>query len=277
MSNKAVKKAPKQEVSEMTFWDHLDVLRFALMRSFVVVFILAIVAFYFTDFVYSQIILGPKNPDFISNQLFCRFGHLIHVNSLCINQIDFKLNNLEMAGQFRNNLLISFVAGLVAAMPYILTELWIFIKPALTSKERKGVSGFVFITTFLFLIGISFGYFIISPLAVNFLSSWTISADIQNTFRLGSYISMIVMISLSTGLVFQLPVLIYFLARMGIVSVQLLKTYRKHAIVVFFVLAAIITPPDMFSQLLVAFPLILLYEISIRIAKRVERNRVEEL
>ncbi len=277
MTDNQLEKKKKNEVAEMTFWDHLDVLRFALMRSFAVVFILAIVAFYFTDFVYSDVILGPKNPDFISNILFCKFGHLVNVDSLCINQIDFKLNNLEMAGQFRNNLLISLIAGLVVAMPYILTEIWLFIKPALTPKERKGVSGFVFVTSVLFMIGVSFGYFIIAPLAVNFLATWTISPDIQNTFRLGSYISMVVMLALSTGLVFQLPVLIYFLARMGIVTPEILKTYRKHAIVGVFVLSAMITPPDVFSQVLVAFPLIMLYEISIRIAKRVERKKIQEL
>jgi len=275
MSKSLEKKS--SELQELTFWDHLDVLRFALMRSAIAVFVLAIVAFYFTEFVYSQVILGPKSPDFITNRLFCEFSKFINVDSLCINQITFKLNNLEMAGQFRNNLLISIVAGLIVAMPYILTELWLFVKPALSIKERKGVRGFVVATSSLFLIGISFGYFIISPLAINFLANWTLSPDIENTIRLGSYISMVVMIALSTGLVFQLPVLIYFLAKMGIVSVEFLKIYRKHAIVVFFILSAIITPPDMFSQLLVSFPLIFLYEISIKIARRVEKSRVDEL
>ena len=275
MSKSLEKKS--NELQELTFWDHLDVLRFALMRSSIAVFVFAIVAFYFTDFVYSQVILGPKSPDFITNRMFCEFSKLISVDSLCINQTSFKLNNLEMAGQFRSNLLISIVAGLIVAMPYILTELWMFVKPALSIKERKGVRGFVVATSFLFLTGISFGYFIISPLSINFLANWTLSPDIENTIRLGSYIRMVVMIVLSTGLVFQLPVLIYFLAKMGIVSVEFLKTYRKHAIVVFFILSAIITPPDMFSQLLVSFPLIFLYEISIKIARRVEKNRVDEL
>jgi sec-independent protein translocase protein TatC len=247
------------------------------MRSGAVVFVLAIVAFYFTEFVYSEIILGPKSPDFITNQLFCRFGHYINVDSLCINQSEYKLNNLEMAGQFKSNILISLIAGVIVSMPYILTEVWLFIKPALTIKERSGVRGFVIATTFLFSAGISFGYFLISPLAVNFLVNWTLSPDITNSFVLSSYISLVVMISLSTGIVFQLPILIFFLTKMGIVSVDLLKTYRKHAIVVFFILSAVITPPDMFSQLLVSFPLIFLYEISINIAKRVERKRIEEL
>ena len=282
MSNKELTK-PNNKLTktstdvDMSFWDHLDVLRFSMMRSLIAVFVLAILAFYFTDFVYSQVILGPKDPNFITNQLFCQLGDYIGAPSLCINQGTFKLNNFEMAGQFRSNLLIALVAGVIMAMPYLLTEAWYFIRPALSIKERKGVRGFVFVTNFLFILGISFGYFLITPLSINFLVSWTLSPDIENTLRLGSYISMVVMISLSTGIVFQLPVLIYFLARMGIVTVDLLKTFRKHAIIVFFLLAALITPPDVFSQFLVAIPLILLYEISIKIAKRVEKKRVQNL
>ena len=282
MSNKELTKTNNKLAKastdiDMSFWDHLDVLRFSMMRSLIAVFILAIVAFYFTDFVYSQVILGPKDPNFITNQLFCQLGDFIGAPSLCINQGTFKLNNFEMAGQFRSNLLIALVAGVIMGMPYLLTEAWYFIRPALSKKERKGVRGFVFVTNFLFILGISFGYFLITPLSINFLVSWTLSPDIENTLRLGSYISMVVMISLSTGIVFQLPVLIYFLARMGIVTVALLKTFRKHAIIVFFLLAALITPPDVFSQFLVAIPLIFLYEISIKIAKRVEKKRVQNL
>ncbi len=283
MSKKELVKKGNSEVStvskdvDMSFWDHLDVLRFSLMRSFAVIFILAIVGFYFTDFIYSEIILGPKSADFITNKMFCQLGNYIGTESLCINQGTFKLNNFEMAGQFRSNLLIVLVAGIIVGMPYILTEIWYFIRPALSIKERKGVRGFVFVTNFLFITGISFGYFLIAPLAINFLVTWTLSPDIENTLRLGSYISMVVMISLSTGIVFQLPVLIYFLARMGIVTPVLLKTFRKHAIVAFFLLSAVITPPDIFSQFLVALPLIFLYEISIKIAKRVEKKRIQEL
>jgi len=202
---------------------------------------------------------------------------MVHIPSLCINQQDVDLNNFEMAGQFTSNLLIVTVAGLIIAMPYILTEMWLFIRPALTLKERKGTSGFVFVTTVLFLIGISFGYFIVTPLAVNFLLNWSISPDIHNTIRLGSYIRTVVMTSLSAGLVFELPVVIYFLARAGLVTKILLREYRKHAIVAFFILSAVITPPDMISQFLVALPLIGLYEISIIITGRVERKRVKEL
>jgi len=277
MTNKPSKQLPKKQGQELTFWDHLDVLRFSLMRSLIAVIIIAIVAFYFTSFIYDVVILGPKSPDFISNRLFCKLSQLVNIQSLCINQQDIDLNNFEMAGQFTNNLLIVFVSGFIIAMPYVLTEMWLFVRPALTLKERKGTRGFVFITTLLFLVGISFGYFIVAPLAVNFLLNWSISPDIHNTIRLGSYIRTVVMTSLSAGLVFELPVLIYFMARAGLVTKLLLREYRKHAIVAFFILSAIITPPDMISQFLVAIPLIGLYEISIIITGRVERRRIQEL
>lgn len=276
MSEKPVKQLPDKK-KELSFWDHLDVLRFALMRSFVAVIIIAAVAFYYTGFIYDTVIMGPKNPNFVSNQFLCKLSQKVNLETLCINQKEFQLNNFEMAGQFTSNLLIIFVAGLIMAMPYILTELWMFIRPALSIKERKGTRGFVLVTTFLFLVGISFGYFVVTPLAVNFLFNWTISPDIQNTIRLGSYIRTVVMTSLSAGLVFELPVVIYFLAKAGLVNKSLLKQYRKHAVVGFFVLSAVITPPDMISQFLVALPLISLYEISIFITGRVERKRIKEL
>lgn len=270
-------KTPKEVEGEMGFWDHLEVLRYALMRSIIAVIVLSVAAFFFKSFIYNVIILGPKSPDFISNVYFCKLGHLLNTENLCINKIDFPISNFELAGQFRNHMMITIVAGIIMAMPYILTEFWRFVKPALTPKEKKGIRGFVFITNFLFLVGVAFGYFIIVPLAINFLSSYMLSESITNIIRLGSYIRTLVMISLSTGIVFELPVLIYFLAKMGIVSVQLLKTYRKHALVAFFILAAILTPPDIISQFLVATPLIGLYEISIKIAKRIEKKRVLDL
>ncbi|RUA24756.1 MAG: twin-arginine translocase subunit TatC [Bacteroidetes bacterium] len=277
MSDKPAKQLPGNQEKEMSFWDHLDVLRFSLMRSMIAIIIIAIGAFYFTSFIYDVVILGPMSPDFISNRLFCELSEMVNIPSLCINQNPVELNNFEMAGQFTSNLLIVFVAGLIIAMPYVLTELWLFVRPALTLKERAGTRGFVVVTTILFLIGISFGYFIVTPLAVNFLLNWSISPNIHNTIRLGSYIRTVVMTSLSAGIVFELPVLIYFMAKAGLVTKELLREYRKHAVVAFFILAAVITPPDMISQFLVAIPLISLYEVSIMITGRVERKRVQEL
>lgn len=277
MSEKPAKQLPENQSKELSFWDHLDVLRFALMRSMIAIIIIAIGAFYFTSFIYDVVILGPMSPDFISNRLFCELSEVVNIPSLCINQKAVDLNNFEMAGQFTSNLLIIFVAGLIVAMPYVLTELWLFVRPALTLKERAGTRGFVVVTTILFLVGIAFGYFIVTPLAVNFLLNWSISPNIHNTIRLGSYIRTVVMTSLSAGVVFELPVLIYFMAKAGLVTKALLREYRKHAIVAFFILSAVITPPDMISQFLVAIPLISLYEVSIMITGRVERKRVQEL
>ena len=262
---------------EMSFWDHLEALRYTLMRSAIAVVVVAIVAFFFKDFIYNEIILAPKNADFITNRLFCELGQLLHTEGLCINTTEYKLFNFELAGQFRNHMFITIIAGLVVAMPYVLTEIWWFIRPALTPRERFGARGFVVVTNFLFLVGLAFGYFVIVPLAINFLITYLLSNDIENVIRLGSYIKSVATISFSTGVVFELPVLIYFLTKVGIVSVKTLKTYRKHALVTFFILAAILTPPDVISQLLVAFPLILLYEISIKIAKRVEKRRISEM
>jgi sec-independent protein translocase protein TatC len=262
---------------EMSFWDHLEALRHALIRSIIAIVVLSVVAFFFKDFLYNQVILGPKNPDFISNKWFCMLGHLLNTDSLCINQSDFPVFNLELAGQFRNHMLITFVTGLILAMPYILTELWLFIRPALTPKERKGARGFVLVTNFLFFTGVAFGYLIIAPLAINFFINYLLSTNIENNIRLGSYIRSVVMIPLSTGVVFELPVIIYFLTKIGIVSYSGLKTYRKHAFVGAFVASAILTPPDPISQMLVALPLILLYSVSLTIAKKVEKSKIKDL
>ena len=253
---------------EMTFWDHLDDLRVTLTRVFIAMGLFAIAAFLLKDFIYSTIILGPREPDFFSNRMLCELSHLLNSELLCINQGTFEIINIELAGQFRSHLIISVVAGLIMSFPYLLWEIWRFIKPGLYKKETRGLKGFVFYTSFLFFTGVSFGYFIIAPLAINFLINYTISPDVINQIRLGSYISNVTMICLSTGIVFELPLLIYFLTRMGIVTPRVLKKYRKHAIVMFFLLSAIITPPDVFSQVLVALPLFVLYEISINISKR---------
>ncbi|MCF8298442.1 MAG: twin-arginine translocase subunit TatC [Saprospiraceae bacterium] len=259
--------------NDSTFLGHIEALRYTLIRSVIVITIISIAAFFFKDFIYNQIILAPKDEGFISNILFCKFGHLFNTELLCINKNDFEIINIELAGQFRSHLLVTVIAGLILSFPYLLLEIWWFIKPALYSTEKKGVGSFVVVTSILFLIGVLFGYYVIDPLTINFLSNYVISDDVINQIKLGSYISTVVMISLSTGLVFELPVLIYFLSRFGIVTPGFLKKYRKHAILVFFILSAIITPPDVFSQILVAIPLILLYEVSIIISKRVDKRR----
>jgi sec-independent protein translocase protein TatC len=262
----------KKVSGEMTFWEHIDALRATLIRAVIAIFVAAIGAFLLKDFIYNTVILGPREADFFTNRMLCKLSGLLNSELLCINQETFEIINIDLAGQFRSHLLISIVAGLVIAFPYFLFELWRFIKPGLYNKEVRSMKGFVFWTSILFFIGVSFGYFMIAPLAINFLINYTISPDVVNQIKLGSYISNVVLICLSSGLIFELPILIYFLTKMGVVTPKLMKKYRKHAIVLFFISSAIITPPDVFSQILVALPLFVLYEISISISKRTLRK-----
>lgn len=261
-----------EEKTEMTFLEHLEELRWHLVRSAFVVVILAAAAFIFKDIIFDKIILSPKNPNFITNRLLCEFGEWMNIPALCINSTPFQLININLTGQFTTHINISIVAGLILAFPYIFWEIWRFIKPALYDKELRNTRGAVFISSSLFTIGILFGYFIIVPLSTDFLGSYKVSEDVLNQINLKSYISTITSISLAAGIAFELPVLIYLLSKAGIVSSSFLKRYRKHSIIVILVVAAIITPPDVFSQILVALPLYALYEVGIVIAKNIERK-----
>ena len=259
---------------EMSFMEHLDELRGHVIRGIVAVVLVSIVAFLFKDFFFNQVILKPKNADFITNLWLCKFAHFTGVNTLCINQNDFNIINIDLAGQFKAHIMVSIIVGLMVAFPYLIWELWRFVKPAFKNNEKINIRGTLLSISLLFGIGILFGYFMIVPLTINFLSNYQVSSQLVNQINFQSYLSVILTLSFSTGLVFELPVLIYFLSKLGIVTPQLLKKQRKSAIVVAFIVAAIITPPDAFSQILVAIPLILLYEMSIRISRRVQKRRI---
>lgn len=268
----------KVKEEDMGFWDHVDALRWVFMRILGAVGITTVVAFFFKSFLYDSVILGPKNPDFITNRILASIGKKFNIEGLVNSGIEFKLNNMELSGQFMNHMKISFIAGLVLAMPYILYQIWKFIEPALTLKEKKNASGFVFITNALFLVGVLFGYFVISPMSVGFLAQYNLSDQIVNMITLDSYLSLVLMMVLGSGLIFELPVVIYFLARLGIITPKLMRTYRKHAVVILFIVAAVITPsPDVLSMTLVALPLLFLYEISIYVAYRVEVRKIKDL
>lgn len=270
------KRKAKPKGGDMTFLEHFSELRNTLVRV-VIFFAFAFVgAFLLKSFLYDVAILGPKDPQFITNRLLCDFGQIMNTDKLCINKIQFDVSNLELAGQFRSHLLITFVAALIMTMPFLLFELWMFIKPALKESERQSAGGFLISSNFLFITGVSFGYFIIAPLAINFLYNYTISDQVENFIRLQSYISSVTGVCLASGLIFELPVLVYFLSKISIITPKFLKKYRKHMIVVFFILSAVITPPDVFSQILVALPLLLLYEISIGISKRVYKKKEQK-
>ncbi len=269
--NSSNKKSHREK--DMTFVEHLDELRIRIIRGLAAVFIFAVIAFLFKDFIFDTIILKPKTPEFITNRLMCKLGELLNSN-LCINTKGFQIINIQLAGQFKAHLLISFIIGIMMAFPVLINQLWLFVKPALDVKDIKNINLVLISVSILFAIGVLFGYFMIVPLTINFLSSYQVSTQILNQISFSSYLSIISGVSLAGGIVFELPVLIYFLAKIGIVTPGLLRHYRKHAIVVFFILSGIITPPDVFSQILVAIPLYILYEISIIITIRVVKKRL---
>jgi len=257
---------------KMSFGDHLDDFRVHLIRGILAVVVTAIVAFFFKDFLFNDIILAPREPDFFTNRALCFLGNVLHLD-LCINQIGFEIINIKLAGQFKSHIVISLIAGVVVAFPYLVWEIWQFVKPALHKNEVKNTNGLLFAVSFLFSIGVLFGYYMIVPLSINFLSSYSISDQVVNQINFDSYFSILTSITLATGVIFELPIIIFFLTKVGMVTPHFLKTYRKHAIVLFVVLSAIITPPDVFSQILVSIPLLFLYEFSINISKRVMKKR----
>ena len=263
----------KKNENEMSFLEHLEVLRWHIIRALMAILAVAILAFIFKDIVFDRIILAPKTPEFITNRLLCEFGHLINVPRLCINSRPLDIISIKMAGQFSMHIMVSLIAGLVVAFPYVFFEFWRFIVPALYSKEKQHARGAVFYSSALFLIGVAFGYFMIVPLSVQFLGSYRVSDQVSNQINLISYVSTISSVVLASGIVFELPILMYFLTKAGLVTPKFLKKYRRHSLIVILALAAIITPPDIFSMVLVSLPLIGLYEAGIGISKRIVRKR----
>jgi len=249
----------EQNEAEMGFLDHLEVLRWHLVRSFSAIIILAIGAFIFYEFIFDVIILAPKTPEFFTNKMLCEFGNLINVKTLCINSKPFQIINIKMAGQFSTHIMVSLVAGFLIAFPYVFWEMWRFIRPALYNNEQKHARGAVFFSSLLFFLGVLFGYYIIVPLSVHFLGGYNISNQVLNQINLGSYISTVTSVVLAAGIIFELPIAIYFLSKAGLITPLFLKKYRRHSLVIILALSAIITPPDIFSQVLVALPLVILY------------------
>jgi len=270
-------KKSKTEQTEMSFLGHLEELRWHLIRSILAIVVLGIVAFIFRGFIFDVVILAPKNPDFLTNRLLCQFGTSVGISGLCINNINLSIINITMSGQFSTHIMVSLIAGFLVAFPYIFWEFWLFVRPALYDKEKRHSRGAVLVSSLLFITGVLFGYFLIVPLSVNFLGSYVVSSQVSNQINLGSYISTLTSVVLASGVVFELPIVIYFLSKVGLVTPKFLKQYRRHAIVIVFIVSAVITPPDVFSQILVAVPLILLYEVSIFISGRVVSAQEREL
>ncbi len=251
----------------MSFLDHLEELRWHVVRSVAAIFICMILAFVYTNWIFDNIIFAPGRVDFITFQWLCQLGERLGINGICVQEIPMKIQSRFLMGQFSMQLMSSFVIGLIVAFPYVVWELWRFISPGLYVREKKGSRGAVVAISGLFLLGIAFGYFILSPMTIAFLANYTISDMISNEFDITSYVSTVTALVFGSGLLFQLPVVVYFLTKIGIVTPAFMRQYRKHAVVAILIIGAIITPsPDPLSQSLISIPLYILYEISIFIS-----------
>lgn len=264
----------KSTDKEMSFLDHLEDLRWHLIRSFLSVIVLASIAFLAKDFIFNVLIFGPKHSDFPTYKILCEIAQFIGFkDSFCFTELPFRIQSRTMGGQFSAHVWTSITAGFIIAFPYILHEMWKFISPGLKVKERSSAKGFILIASLLFFIGVLFGYYVVTPLSINFLGTYQVSGEVHNDFDLSSYISLVRASVIASGLIFELPILIYILTKIGVVSPEILKKYRKISLVIVLILSAIITPPDIASQVIVSVPIIVLYEISIYISKAVIRKQ----
>jgi sec-independent protein translocase protein TatC len=261
---------------EMSFLDHLEELRWHIIRSMVAVVVFTIFAFIYVDWVFNNIILYPAKKDFPTWRWLCALGNWVGKPDLCIDDIPLMLQSRYMTGQFTITIVAALVIGLVISFPYIAWEIWRFIKPGLKARERNNSRGAVSAISLLFAAGISFGYFVIAPLMVYVMVNYRISDMIVNEFDITSYVSTFVALVFGSGVLFELPVVIYFLSKIGLVTPRFLRQYRKHSVIVILIIAAIITPPDPLSQILITIPLYLLFEISIVISARVEKGKLRE-
>ncbi|MCF7568987.1 twin-arginine translocase subunit TatC [Sabulilitoribacter arenilitoris] len=263
----------KKNVNEMSFLDHLEELRWHLIRSVVAIMVAATVAFILKDFVFGTLIFGPSKSDFLTYETLCKASQMLGFDSFCDTEFNFEVQSRTMAGQFSAHIWTSITFGFIIAFPYVIYQLWKFISPGLHSNERKHSRGFIIISSLLFFIGVLFGYYIICPLSINFLGTYSVAEKVHNDFDLNSYIGLIRASVLASGLIFELPIVIYFLTKIGLVTPEILRKYRKFALVGVLILAAVITPPDVASQVIVAIPIIILYQVSIYISKIVIRNQ----
>ena len=270
----AIKNKGKNIEAEMSFFDHLEILRWHIIRSVIAITIFAILSFTFYDFVFNQIIMGPKNLDFWTYRMMCKVGAALNLEGFCVEKIPFNIINTELAGQFMLQINSCLLMAVALGFPYLLFEIWLFIKPALTDVERKSARGFVFYATVLFVIGALFGYYIVVPLSVNFLANVSLSDEITNQITIDSYLSTIATLTLGCGIIFLLPILIFILSKIGIMTPEFMRASRRYAIVIILVIAAIITPTaDVITLLTVSAPMFILYELSIMVSANVKKAK----
>ncbi|SDB22845.1 Sec-independent protein translocase TatC [Flavobacteriaceae bacterium MAR_2010_188] len=264
----------KKNINEMSFLDHLEDLRWHLIRMVLAIVIAGTVAFFIPRFIFDTIIFGPKQMSFPTYHYLCQVATFFRIDStFCGTEFPFRIQNRTMGGQFTAHIWTSIYAGFIIAFPYVTYQLWKFISPGLKENERKHSRGFIIVTSLLFFIGVLFGYYIVTPLSINFLGSYNVSSEISNEIDLSSYIGLVRSTAIASGLIFELPIIIYFLTKVGVLTPQILKKYRKIALVVVLILSAIITPPDIASQVIVAIPILILYQVSIYISAAVVRGQ----
>lgn len=268
-----LKKRNSGPSGEMAFTDHIEELRWHIIRSVLAIVIAGIVVFFNIESIFHNIILGPAHSDFVSYRILCEAGKSINVSALCLQDLKMEFQNTELSGQFMMSFSASFMIGFIVAFPFVFWEFWKFIKPALRPEELKSARGIVFWTSLLFFIGVLFAYYVIAPFTINFFANYQLSPSFKNIITMSNYYDTMSDLVLGMGLVFELPVLVFFLSRIGLLSPKIMREKRNYAILIILVLAAVITPPDWFSIWLVFIPLMILYETSITISERVVKEK----
>jgi sec-independent protein translocase protein TatC len=267
----------EHEKTEMSFFDHIEELRRHILRSVGAIVGIGVLFFLNKDFVFNTLLFGPRNPDFITYRAICAFSRAVGAgDSMCFSPTPFTILSRQLGEILMQHMMVSFWLGLICAFPFVLWEFWKFIRPGLLPAEQRTIRGVVFICSSLFFLGVCFGYFILAPFSISFLAGYTVEgAEVAPT--LDSYVNYMTMFTIPTGLIFEMPIVAYFLAKLGVIGQQFMRAYRRHAIVVIVIVAAIITPPDVASQIIVVIPLLTLYEVSIMVVGRVQRQREKKL
>lgn len=272
---KAIKEKGKTIEAEMSFFDHLDVLRGHLIRASIAIIVFTVAAFSYYTFIFDEIIMAPGRVDFWTYRMMCAAVEKFSLGpEFCVTSLDYEIINTELGGQFTLQLNSSLMIGVVLGVPYLFFEIWRFVKPALHENERRSATGFVFWASLLFIIGLLFGYYIVSPLSINFLANFEVSKIISNKITIDSYFSIIATLSIGSAITFELPTIIFILSKLGIMTPQFMRSSRRYAAVLILIIAAVVTPTaDLIIMLTVSLPLFLLYELSIHISAMVERNK----
>ena len=264
-------------INEMSFIDHLEELRWNIIRSLIAIMITACVCFVYKDFIFDVIIFGPKKLSFPTYRLLCNAATFVNIETnFCAEEFPFVIQNRTMAGQFSAHIWTSIIGGFIISFPYVIYEVWKFISPGMHKNERKKSRGFIFVSSVLFFTGVLFGYYVVTPFSINFLGSYQVSKEVLNEIDLSSFIGLVRSSSLACGIVFELPIIMYFLTKVGLVTPEILINYRKYALIIVLILAAVITPPDVASQIIVAIPILILYQISISISRYVIKKDLKK-